>query len=174
METTTTSPWQVGLKYGMIMGLISAVINAISYATKLFLSMGASFGLLGLSLVVLISVLVFAGREFKSQNEGFMTFGQGFITCLAACLISSFIGAAFAYIWIAYIDTSIPELMKEMTAANLAKFGAPEEEIEKAMAAQDFGAFSSARSAMIAGVVGGTIVSLIMAAIMKKNPPEFV
>jgi hypothetical protein len=173
---TTASPWQVGLKYGLIMGLISAVTAAINYSTKLFLNQGASLGLSVISLVITIVIFVLACREFKSQNGGFMKLGQGFMTGFWATVISSLIGAAFIYVWLTVVDPTIMDQIKENTAAQFAQQGLSDEQIEQAMS------FSSmtlkpgfmAGSVVLAGIIFGAILALIVAAIMKKEPPEFV
>jgi hypothetical protein len=166
----------VGLKYGLIMGLISAVTAAINYATKLFLNQGASLGFSLLSIVITIVIFVLAFREFKSQNEGFMKLGQGFMTGFWATVISSLIGAAFIYVWLTVIDPTIMEQIKESSIAQMEKQGLSDEQIEQGLAMTSFTLkpMFLVGSTLIGGIIFGSIISLIVAAIMKKEPPEFV
>ncbi len=169
------SPRQLGIKYGLILGLISSVVAAVNYSAKLFANSAATTGMTVLSFVILICGFVLACREFKAQNEGFMTLGQGFMTGFWASIISSIISAVFTYVWLTFIDPAVMDAIKDNAVAGMAKQGLDEEQIEQSLSMMGF-MFSpifTVGAALIGGPIFGAIIAVIVAAIMKKDPPEF-
>jgi hypothetical protein len=72
MENKITTT-QVGVRYGIIYGLTSVVISLVVILTNL----ERNFIISLLNFVVLIAFLVIPMQYFKSQREGFMSFGEG-------------------------------------------------------------------------------------------------
>ncbi len=170
------SPRQLGIKYGLILGLISSVLAAVNYSAKLFTNPVATNAITGLSFAIMIGAFVLACREFKAQNEGFMRLGQGFMTGFWASIISSIISAVFTYVWLTFIDPTVTDAIKENAMAGMAKQGLDDEQIEQSLSMMGF-MFSpifTVGAILIGGPIFGAIIAVIVAAIMKKDPPEFV
>jgi drug/metabolite transporter (DMT)-like permease len=166
METTIT-PRQVGIKWGLIMGLAGTIFTAVLYGLKI-----QNNPVQYLSFLITIGCLVLACREFKAGNEGSMTLGQGFMTGFLACVISSVISAVFLTVWFNVIDPEFVNTMREQAVADMEKRGMEDEQIEQGMQMMGFmfNPWFFVVSALVAGPIIGAIVALIVAAVMKKEP----
>jgi hypothetical protein len=87
-KITTT---QVGFRYGIIYGLTSIAISLITIIADL----QQNFAITLLNIFVLVAFLVIPMRYFKSQNEGFMSFGQGMGIGSIVSALSNFILGLF-------------------------------------------------------------------------------
>ena len=94
------------------------------------------------------------------------------ITTLTSTLVS--------FLLFNYIDPSFAEAMKQMTLEQtqkmMAKFNVPQETIEKTigeMIKMELYSFGNLMKSFLQFCIVGFILSLIVAAIMKKSKPEF-
>ncbi|MCU0450394.1 MAG: DUF4199 domain-containing protein [Bernardetiaceae bacterium] len=166
METTIT-PRQVGVKWGLIMGLAGAVFTAVLYSFKL-----QNNPVQYLAFLITFGGLVLACREFKAGNDGTMTLGQGFMTGFLACVVSSVISAIFFVVWFQIVDPAFVDVIKEQTQAEMEKQGMADEQIEQTMGMMGFmfNPWFYVVVALVTGPMFGAIAALIVAAIMKKEP----
>lgn len=166
MENEIT-PRSVGMKYGLILGLASILVSALNFIITNKTDGPASY----LGFVLMVVALVLAMREYKSQGDGFMSFGQGFGVGFFVSLISGILGAIFSYIYFTFIDDSILEIAKNEAIMEMEKQNVPAEAYEM------MGFFTSpgfiSGSALIGSLIAGIIFTLIISAIMKKDRPEF-
>lgn len=170
MEKPSTA--RIALKWGIISAIISVVFTIILYNFDLWKMVWVSvtFGLL-----ITVVVLVLASKEFKGLNEGFMTFGQGFGMSMLIIAVSGLISNAFNQLYINVIDTGMLDKIKDFQEEMYIKQGLSDEQIE--MALQQAERFSSPGMQFLFSILGslffGLIISLIVAAIMKKERPVF-
>lgn len=168
MEKVTTT--QVALKWGFVSGVISIVLTTILYLTGLWKNQA----LTSASLVISVVLLVMAMREFKSAHQGFMTYGQGVTIGFTLMTISGVLGALFQTLYTQFIDTTIPEQIREMQIEAFEKQGMSDEMIEKSL--ESMAMFSSPGVTFLMTIIGsmfvGLIFSLIVSAFMKKSKPE--
>ena len=171
-ETKQTPWWSVGLKYGVMTGLIGAVLTMINFIMGNFDAIWIMFAV---GLAIYIGAIILAHKEFKRHNGGFMTYGQGVLIGTLTVFIAGLIGGLFSFIYISYIDPNILEEMKEMQIAMMEKFGVPEEQMDEAIAKieAETTAGNQLKSGLINGVVSGLILSLIVSAFTKNKRPEF-
>lgn len=167
-QTTTT---RTALKWGVILGIIF-----ILYSTGIMLS-----GRLGnkplsyLSFIILAGGIYFAIREFKSENLGFISFGQGLglgtLTSVVASMISGFYSTAYTK----FIDPSIPDQMLKVQIQDMEQRGYSDDQIEQALEMTQL--FRNPGFSFIfvlfISILAGFVLSLIIAAIMKKDKPVF-
>ncbi|MEM6263564.1 MAG: DUF4199 domain-containing protein [Bacteroidota bacterium] len=168
MESTPTRP--TALKYGLIMGLVMAAYTLILSLT------GQSFNqTLGyVSYVIIIGVIFLAMREYKSLNEGFMTFKQGLGIGVLASLIGGTISSAFSFVYMTFIDPDFIAKLQEFTRSEMEKNqDLSPAQVDQAMEMTSFMMTPGAMFVMgiIGSVILGLIVSLIMSAILKNEPP---
>jgi CDP-diglyceride synthetase len=131
-----------------------------------------------INLAFFVVVLVMAMKAYRNELGGAMTFGQAFKFGFFVILIATFISSLYSYIFLNFIDPGYLKMVYEETMAGTEEFlsntGMSAEQVEKAMedaAKQPVPTvLKSTLQGFIGGIIFSTIVSLIIAAIMKKNP----
>lgn len=158
----------VGIKYGILSAVISIVYTLLLYVTNLFLN--SSLGLL--STVITVVLLVMACREYKGNNEGFMTLGEGFKLNMLIIVISTIPSVLFNYVYTKYIDSTIFDTMKDFQRTQLETQGMSDEQIEQATSMMS--SFMTPEFILMSGLGGGlvigAIIAIIVAVAMKKVP----
>ncbi len=166
------------IKWGLISAAVSIIYSIIN--TQLLIN-EISFnkainGLL--SAVISITILFIGIKEYRDKfNGGYITFSKGFKTGFMIVLISTLIFAVFSYIYNSYIidysiieNNALKESLKYMKEKKL-----PEEQIKQSL--EYTKKFLSINYAVISTVVGGIIIgsifSLIVAAIVKKENKQY-
>ncbi len=170
MEKVSTA--RIALKWGLIYGLLSIVVSTIIYTFNLLSQQWISTVV---SILLSIGVLFMAFREFRELNGGFMSFGQGLGLGMLLFVTGGVLFAGFDVLYKKVIDPGIVDKLLEITEMQYEKSGLSPEAIEQAIeAARPFIAGPFAPVVVIFSyALTGFICSLIMAAIMKKNPPVF-
>ncbi len=165
MEIKT--PTRVGLHYGIIYGLTSIAISLFTILTDL----QQNFVISVLNMLVMIAFLVMPMQYFKSQNEGFISFGQGMGIGSIVSAVSSFLSGFFILVYYRLIAPKKFEEILEKTRESWEKAGMNEEQIQVAEK------FTTPEvmfiSAFIGGLIFGVLLSLVVAAIVQKKKPEF-
>lgn len=134
MEENTTStaptPRAIGMKYGLISGLVSIVFFLV-----LVLSGANAFdnkwGWVGM--IFSIVILVLAHKAFKNEGDGFMSYGQGFGIGFWMGLISTLLGGLFTYVYSTIIDPATMERFYEAQRMAMEEQNMPEESMEMAI-----------------------------------------
>jgi hypothetical protein len=178
MEETTTpsiSTRSVGIKYGLIMAVISIAYFVILNTAGVDMTQG--IGRWG-SLVFYAGIIFIAHKNFKDQGDSFMSYGQGIGIGFWIALVSSIISSIFTYIYVKFIDTGfIQQMMDKQREAMEEGGNLSEEQVDNAMAMT--AKFMTPEMMIVFGIVGGIIMILIVALIVtiftqKKNPEAFV
>jgi uncharacterized protein YneF (UPF0154 family) len=166
------------VRYGIIGGLIFIIYGMIGNLTGLNRP-SAGFGAIGLNFLISIGlyvgIMVAAVKKHRdAELGGYIPFGRAFMVGLVVAVIAGILGGIFNFIYMSYIEPDFMETMIAETQAMYERMGMSETQIEKAME-QVKSSFEPSKM-LIQGFVWsailGGIVSLIVAAIMKKNPPE--
>lgn len=181
MEEGNTTPGQVALRYGLIGGLILVAWGLISQLAGLMdmenLQSGTNRLLSFVNYGVMIVVIVLAIRAYMGDHGGIATFGRAFKVGFLTTLVMAVISLIWTYIYFGLIDSSFVETMKEASMEQMIEQqGLSEEDAENAMGMMGF-MFNPVGMAIMGGIsltFMGTIFSLVIAAIMKKNPPETI
>jgi len=171
--TQPKAPWiMTSVKYGIIFGLISGLVSVIIFLTGNFdnIWIGMVVGLL-----VSITGIVLTHREYKNNNGGYMTYGQGLASGLVMSIISGLISGFISFLYIKFVDPTVLEQMNEIQITMLEKFGLPEEQMEETVAKLEAENTASKQltGGLTSGIVGGLILSLIVSAFTKRTRPEF-
>jgi len=162
---------QIGLKNGIIVGLIFIVYGMILQFLNLDMKL---MGYLSyVNYVILIAFVVLAHKAFKESGDGFMTIGQGLGIGMLITLIGSVISSIFSYIYLKFIDDSMIQKTLDYQVEELEKRGLDDAAIEQAMAMT-----SKIMTPELMPVIGvlamaffGFIVSLIVSLFTKKANP---
>jgi Na+/melibiose symporter-like transporter len=172
IDPSSVSIWPTALRYGGIMGAIGIVMALIMFVTGMTdpenqQSAGA-MGLGCLSGIITIVMLVFTIKKHRDQDlGGAISLGRAIGVGTAAATISGIISAIWSIIQNNVIDPSGLERTREAMIDN-AQPG--QEELMESMA----NIFASPVFGPLAAILGsaliGLILSLIIGAIMKKDP----
>ncbi len=166
-----------GLTYGLISGLAVVVITLFLYTggVEMFLSPVAY-----LAYVVMIVFAVVAARKDKKENGGYLEFAKALKVIFTVFALSLLIQVIFSYILLNFIDTGFRDALMQATLDKIESFmkrlGSPQTEIDKAIDGASKEDPSSIKSQIMGYAIWCIVfflVSLIIAAIMKKNKPVF-
>ncbi len=164
---------KAGMTYGVYLGLISVVFSLIIYLVGIVGEDYTSW----ISFAISIAFVCWVMINFRDkQNGGYMEYkqgvGLGFITFLVGGIISSI----FTFILFKFIDPALIEHLIEKSLEEALRKN-PEVEGNIEMVEKWIRMFVNPIVMAIMGVVmsaiGGIIISLILAAIFKKEKPIF-
>jgi hypothetical protein len=173
METNTTpvTTTSVGLRYGLLTGLVSIIISF-----GLFVAHQETSPLRYASFAVLIAGMVLAMQNFKQNNQGFMSFGQGVGIGAVLSAVVGVLSGIFSYVYMSFIDPEVVGRMSEKIRADMeARGGMTDEQIDQAMAMS--AKFMNGPFTLVAALLGtvliGVILAMIISAFIKNAQPEF-
>lgn len=161
------------ITYGAITGLASIafyiVIQLMGQAFNQTLSL---FGT-----VILILGIILANRKFKEGNGGYMTFSQGLGIGMLISVISGIMSSAFSIVYITLIDPSFRDIAIDRAREQI-ETQYPDMSSAQVESALDVSRFIMQPSMLFAiGIISsvffGFLISLIVSAILRKNPPVF-
>lgn len=171
MTENQPSVSSVAMKYGFIGALVSVVFTAV----LLIAGVNVSGWVGSLGYLILIAAMVIAMKEYKKQNYGYMSYGQGLGLGTLVSLIFGVLGGLFMFVYTSFIDPNYTSSMMDKQRMELEERGMDDEQIDQAIAMGE--SFSSPAMMIVWSIVGyliiGFIISLIVAAVMKNNRPEF-
>lgn len=162
---------RVALKFGIMTGVASVVFYTILYLTGLFLNpVASSFGY-----VIMIGGIFLSMKEFRTQNHGFMSYGEGLGLGTLTSAISAFVTITFDLVYKKFIDTTINQQIQDVTRSKFESQGMDDTQIDGVIEMMD--KMSSPGivffTGILATIMAGFIISLIVAAILKKSKPVF-
>ena len=165
------SPFSTALKYAIITGLASFIFSIITYVTNLYLNSAVNW----LVYLILLAGLVFTVKDRRDKDlGGYITFGEAFGAGFLFCVLFAVLSAITSYIMIQFIAPDmITEILKQ-TEQKMIDKGLSDDQIQMAMGYTK--KFMNPAWMVLWIVVGtaffGCILSLIVAAIFKKNNPQ--
>jgi hypothetical protein len=179
MEQTKTIN-QLAAKNGLIIGIVTVVFSlALHFVDPLLQFTNSWVGFI--SFAIFIGLLIYAGKAIRTEIGGYWKFSDAFKAFLVISLIVATISVVFNVLMVTVIDPDLPATagaaMDENNRAMMAKFGMTEEQIDQAQAQsgpmeehlKPTGKNLLISFGTILAIYG--VISLIMAAILKKNPP---
>jgi uncharacterized protein DUF4199 len=168
MEETLT-PIQIGKKYGIIYGLIGVLVTVIPMVMEIQIP----GGFIVPSIIAAI-IYVVADKEFRAQNGGFMSFGEGFKLNITAAVIAGSIRSVVSYAYLKLVDPTYTERMQQIGLDNMRERGMTEAQIEQGQSIAKI--LSNPETGLIIGIVwavlGALIIGSIVAAVIKNESEE--
>ena len=176
MEEQQT-PLQAAIKPGLTMGLVALAVTYIAYFIDSSLLASGWFALV--ALVIFFALIIYFGKEYRSELGGFMSFGTAFNFSFISIFISGIVSLVGQILLFQVIDPSLPQVLADITFENTLKmmesFGQNPDALPPS-ALEDI-RNSTAASFTIGGqlknfgfaLIGYAIISLILAAILKKR-----
>ena len=161
----------IALKWGAIGGVAYMIYTTLLYVTELYGN--STMGWVSFALAIVFIVL--AMREYRTQNNGFMSYGEGLGVGTLVSAISGLLSATYGMIYTMFIDPTIPQKLQDKIQEQWEAQGLTDEQIEQASEMMKWTQSPGMTFlfGMISAIVGGLIISLIVAAILKKNKPVF-
>ncbi|MCK5400575.1 MAG: DUF4199 domain-containing protein [Flavobacteriaceae bacterium] len=161
--------------YGLYLGGLLALLTALVYAVNLDLMINMWYSIFILLLIIVFGIISVA--KAKGLLEGYITFKQSFTSYFLTILIGLVISTVVSYLIFNIIDPEAANVIKEKTIeasiAMMEGFGAPAETIAEAVDKMEkdnqFSVGNVVKSLAIQLVIF-SVIGLIVAAIMKKNP----
>lgn len=172
METTESSSqpsaMSVGLKFGVILGLLSITSNLISTVIG-YNPLDRNWVIMVVASLLTTTVVVFAHNNFKGDNNGFMSYGQGLGIAMVLVLTSIILNGVYTFVYIKLIDPALMESIWEKAALDMEEKGQSEEQIEFGLgiAKKLFWVFY-----IIGGSFWGLIIGLIVSIFTQNKEPE--
>ena len=171
-NATLVTPTTIGMRYGLLTGLVSVITSFGIYALQLEQNSGAKF----LTTVVLIVGIILAQRNYKLLNAGFMSYGEGLTIGTLLALVVGALSAVFTYIYTSFIDPDVMTRAMDKARTDMEAQGKMSAaQIDQAMAIS--AKFTTGPIfllfILLASLLLGVIVSLITSAVIKNPKPEF-
>jgi hypothetical protein len=170
MEETKPKTGKYASTYGLILGAISVAFLLMLYSLDMHYQGGPM--VMGVSLLITIAVIVIGMLQFKKDNGGFMSFGEGLKIGVGIGLIAGIIGIIFNQILAGVID---PEMMNKAMEYQRGLLMETTKMTPEQIDAQMEGAkkFTTPSMQIVFGlvysVVASLLLSLIPALILKKK-----
>lgn len=131
---------------------------------------------------VMIAFLVWAGKASRTLAGGYISLKDAFLAVFTAGVVMSLVSLVFNMLLYGVIDPDLGERLAEAvivkTESMLEGFGVPDSDIDKTISQMEedlpaqFSLLGQLKS-VLSGLVMQAIIAIIIAAIIKKNPPVF-
>jgi len=168
------------VKYGIIAGAISSIVIVVLHFVKFELTQSFSVGLI-FGIILPIIFMVMGVKEERSSQEGFISFGEAlktsFLIFFIAAIISSLVSFGLFQTYSEDHWQTVVDIQKENVGGMFEMVGADELMVEEAMedlTVEKIKASTSGFGAIMLNLLGnaffGLLISLIVSAIMKRNP----
>lgn len=169
-ENESPSIKSIAMKWGAINGLLAIALLVIIDIAGM--TGNQVVGWIGY--VVFLVIVVLAHKQYKSEGDGFMSYGQGLGIGTLTMVVSSVISSVFFFIYVSFISSDFIEAIKEKSIMDMEEKGMSDAEIDQAMGFSE--AFMSPGAMTIMGFIGaifiGFIIALLVSIFTKNQRPE--
>ncbi|WP_026631342.1 DUF4199 domain-containing protein [Dyadobacter alkalitolerans] len=162
---------RVALKYGVLASVVimiySTIINIAGLSQNKILS--------SLSFVFMVVAIVLAMKNFREKNRGYMTYGQGLGLGTLVAAVMGLLSSAFSMFYMQFIDNTLLTQGMDQVREDMERRGLDDSQIDQAMELSQ--KVMSPGVVFAIGVFGyilmGLIISLVVAAIIRREKPVF-
>jgi hypothetical protein len=165
---------KIALRYGLIYIGINILWSLMMYVTGLNRSELAWIPNT-LAMLIPIFCIVFAVKEYKETvGQGFMSFSEVFRYGLVISVIGGIGISAYLLVYTQYIDPEFNDYILNQQIEGMQESGMSDEKIDQAieMAERFRTPFYTFTFGVLGSLFVGAIISLIMAAVLKKPNPD--
>jgi len=169
------TPLQHAVKFGLILGMVSAIVTLLLYVIDPTLMVNVWMLLL---LLVFIGLVIYGGISYRNEIGGYIDFGPAYIHGFTVLVVMGVIGLLMNLLMYNVVDTSLADTLTEasieQTRGMMENFGAPEDAIDEALekaeadAAASFTNFGLIKSFFISLIVYA-VIALITALIVRRR-----
>jgi hypothetical protein len=165
-QRVKNNPTKVATKWALI-STVTGII--ITYAFE-FLAIDPNSSAKYLSYVPFIAFLFLAQKEFKEELGGYISFGDAFSTGFRYSLFTGLLMALFTFVYLQWLSPDMMDKVTEQALNEMEKKNTPDEQVETtAKMMKEYGPIFGAFGIAIGYAIFGAIISLIGAAIFKKE-----
>ena len=166
-----------GVSFGIITGVVSALITTAIYSIDLNLFTKRWLGIIIFLLYITIGIILLS--KTKKELKGIFSFKEAFTTYFISAVIGILISVSFNILLFNIIDPSVKDTLNEITikytAETMQKFGAPSSAINEAIKKmQESNPYSTIE--LIKGsafsIAGSALFGLLLALIFKSKPSQ--
>lgn len=173
MEQVSASKNSTVLTYGLYFGIASIVFSLITFYAGLMGNQG--FSLIG---YVLYPVFIFLGIKYykEKENGGFLKYGKGLGIGVLISAVGGVVSALFIYVFFTFIDPAKHTEMIAIVQEKQLQGGISEAQLEQmgGMMSKMMSPIMMSVFVIVGALFWGLVFSLIIAAILKKDPePKF-
>ncbi|MBE9582925.1 DUF4199 domain-containing protein [Mucilaginibacter sp. JRF] len=172
MADQVKSPTSVATKWALIYTLFSVILTYAFDAMGLAQESPVRY----LSMALLIAFILLTQKEYRDVQGGFITFGKAFSVGFRFAVFAGLLGALFVFLYTKVLAPDVFARSLDKAESDMIEKGMTDEQVETAMnITRNYGQIIGAFFAAIGTAVIGAIVSLIGAAIFKKerSPYDF-
>jgi hypothetical protein len=166
-----------GITFGVLTGILSALITATIYAVDLNLFVSWGVGVISISIYLVLGIVLLS--KTKKELKGIFLFKEAFTTYFICAVIAILIGTTFNILLFNVIDPSAQDTLKEITLKNtiamMEKFNSPPAAINDVISKmKDSNPFSTIEllKGSVSSIVFSSIFGLLMAAFFKSKSQE--
>lgn len=180
MEQKSTIMFKSAMNSGLVLALVSILVSVIIWATALIEKLGlfATMGVSLVSLLITVIMLIILTKRYRDNSlNGVISFKDAFVFGVFVVVLSTIISSLYSYIFNNFIDPGYQERIMASMQDKLYQFmsskGVSEDQIgqaiDKMQAKGTPTPMEVLTQSVIFGLIGGTIMSLISSAIVKKK-----
>ena len=166
-----------GISYGIITGVVSALITTAIYSIDLNLFVKWWLGIMIFLVYITIGIILLS--KTKKELKGTFSFKEAFTTYFISAVIGILISVGFNILLFNVIDPSakdaINEIVIKYTAETMQKFGAPSASVAEAVKKmQENNPYSTIEllKSSIFSIAGSALFGLLLALIFKSKPTQ--
>ncbi len=170
MESKKPSLSYSAMTYGLYLGLALVVYSLILYMA----SQNFNQGLNSLSYLIIAGGLFFSLKHYRNKvNSGVLSYGSGLKLGVLVALFAGFISGVFSYILFS-IDSTLIDQMIQVQQQAMLESGMKEDQVAQMeeMMRNMSNPMILVLSSIFSMAFIGLIFSLVIAAIVKKNPTD--
>ena len=171
-----------GVNAGLIIAAVGIVIFILEYVFGIMpvgIVQPILIGLFSIALTIVVLVLLL--KNYRTKNEGVLSFRDAFLFAFIALVTGGLISTIFSYLFMNYFDSQYITKMMEAQRSFMESYltgKVPEEKLSETLNSIDdklknMGTLAQTIKGFFINVVVGAIIALIVAAIMKKQPNIF-
>ncbi|MBK8876258.1 MAG: DUF4199 domain-containing protein [Bacteroidetes bacterium] len=162
------------IQYGLILGGILIAISLLIYVLGLEKDETVTT-VSGIINIAVPAIVTFLGiRELRDKYQhGFISFGQGFSCGLVISIIGGALSSIYSFLYFKVINPGMLAYIRLKQEQEMLDRGMSDSDIEKMSGTMDFWTNPAMMSAFafLGMVILGLVISLISAAILKKEDP---
>lgn len=166
-----------GITYGIISGVVGALITATIYAIDLNLFAKWWVGIAIIAIYITIGIVLLS--KTKKEMKGVFSFKEAFTTYFISGVVATLISVGFNILLFNVIDPSAKDTLNDIviksTAETMEKFGAPAAAIGEAVKKmQETNPYSTIEllKGSIFSIAGTAFFGLLLALIFKSKPSQ--
>ena len=166
-----------GITFGVLIGIVSALITASIYAIDLNLFSSWWIGLSSIAIYLILGIMLLA--KTKKEVKTRYTFKDAFTTYFIAAVVGILISVLFNVLLFNVIDPSakdtLHEMTMKMTSNMMQKFGTPAAAINEAMAKmRETNPYSTIEllKGAVFSIIFSSVFGLILAAFFKTRSTQ--